>query len=75
MSAVNYVPDSWRVMESRYTPKNRSISGYGSKLPTRFIVVDDHGRIRRVYAICWSNVASFFCMVKGERMFVQDHRF
>ncbi len=40
-------------------PKNPSRTGYGSKLPTEHSV-HFNGRWRRVYAICHSNVSTFY---------------
>lgn len=40
-------------------PKNPSRTGYGSKIPTEYRV-HYNGRWRRVYAICFSNVATFY---------------
>lgn len=50
-------------------------SGYGNKIPTTRMVIlrDDKKKIkRRVYAICWSNVASFYIIKDGERIFIRD---
>lgn len=41
------------------TPRFYSASGYGSRIPTRYMV-REYGRWRRVYAVCWSNVASYY---------------
>ncbi|QLI47552.1 hypothetical protein phi3MF5_01 [Pseudomonas phage vB_PsyP_3MF5] len=45
-------------------PRSNSVSGYGSCLPTQYMV---HylGRWRRVYAMCWSNVASLYIKDKS----------
>ena len=40
-------------------PRCYSATGYGSRLPTRYMV-QYLGRWRRVYARCWSNVASYY---------------
>jgi hypothetical protein len=40
-------------------PKSPSRTGYGSKLPTQYRI-HYKGRWRRVYAICFSNVATFY---------------
>jgi len=40
-------------------PKNPSRTGYGSKIPTQYRVFFN-GRWRRVYAICFSNVATHY---------------
>lgn len=48
-------------------------SGYGSKIPTGYMVqLDGDKRWRRLYAICYSNVATFFVVVTGERVIVRD---
>ena len=72
---IKYIPYNWKLYENTgKNPVSRSVSGYGSKLPTQFLVFD--GRyLRRVYAICWSNCASHYVIVKGERLFIQDARF
>lgn len=55
------------------TPYGRSATGYGSRIPTDFQVrVDYRGPWRRVYAICWSNAASLWVSVKGQRFYFRD---
>jgi len=72
---IKYLPYNWTLYENTgKNPVSRSVSGYGSKLPTRFLAFDGI-RLRRVYAICWSNCASFYVRVKGQRVFIQDSRF
>lgn len=44
-------------------------TGYGSRLITKY-VVNYEGRIRRIYAICFSNVASYYIIVNKERLFL-----
>lgn len=44
-------------------PLNRSASGYGSAIPTHYMVKLDRGpraQWQRVYAICYSNAASHY---------------
>lgn len=59
-------------------PKNgnergRNSHGYGSKISTDFVLqFNNNARKYRVYAICWSNVASHYVVVKGEKLFVRD---
>ena len=43
----------------------QTASGYGSKLTTSYVVTCSDGKVRRVYARCYSNAASFYIMVKG----------
>ena len=45
-------------------------SGYGKKLTTRY-KVKYQGRMRRVYAVCYSNVASYYIFVKGEKLYLR----
>ena len=72
---ITYIPETWTVRRNTgKNPMSRSVSGYGSKLPTQYLVHDGK-YLRRVYAICWSNVASFYVLAKGERLFIQDFRF
>ena len=47
--------------QSRTAPVNRSRTGYGSKIPTEHMV-HYNGRWRRVYAICYSNVATLYIL-------------
>jgi len=61
----------------RHAPTyNRSASGYGSKIPTRYSIAlfNKNGtsseRFRRVYAICYGNAASLYIIVNGERHFI-----
>ena len=44
-------------------PLNRSATGYGNRIPTRYMIKLDRGRVtywHRVYAICYSNAASYY---------------
>lgn len=49
------------------SPRHNSATGYGSKIPTRFMVECSDNRSRRVYAICYSNAASLYIIVGGKR--------
>lgn len=73
---VNYAEDitekdlievslDWQLQGLRQTA-----SGYGNKLTTRYKVLY-RGRMRRVHAICHSNVASLYIVVQGERLFLK----
>jgi len=53
-------------------PANPSRTGYGGKIPTRYRVVCGDGRVRRVYAMCYSNAASFYILVGGNTINVRD---
>lgn len=53
-----------------YTPHyGRTASGYGSKLPTCYMLHVGN-RWRRVYAICWSNVSTYYIIKNGERIVI-----
>lgn len=46
-------------------------SGYGAKLPTRYMVKADNGlskRWYRVYSTCISNVSSEYIVMRGEKI-------
>ena len=53
-------------------PRNHRADGYGDQIPTEYMV--KYGsRTYRVYAICWSNVASFYIRIKGIQYFIHDY--
>ena len=55
-------------------PRNRSRTGYGSKIPTSYRVQVDGGRRwYRVYCICHSNVGSLYILPGGERRYIHDY--
>ena len=65
--------DSFTFLKTETTPPNRSRTGYGRKIPTQYVVIDNHsGRRRRVYAICYSNAASLYVLIGGIMYFVRD---
>ena len=56
-------PKNWRTTQS----------GYGKKLPTRYMIVFNKPKKRcRVYATCFSNVASLWVKVMGKTYFVRE---
>ena len=44
-------------------PINRSVSGYGNRIPTAHMIKLSNNRWYRVYAICYSNVASYYITI------------
>lgn len=51
----------------------QTASGYGRKLTTEYVLtVAGEKRAYRVYAICFSNVASFYVLRGGVEIFVRD---
>lgn len=49
----------------------QTATGYGSKLLTHNMAKIGN-RMYRIYAICISNCASLFVIVKGERLFLKE---
>jgi len=75
MNKIIYAPDDWQIVATDHTPANRSVTGYGGQIPTRYTITSPDNRTRRVYAICYSNVASLYCIAHGKRLFIQFWRF
>jgi hypothetical protein len=73
---VNYLGDikgdAFTIWETATTPRNRSVSGYGNKLPTHWMVKFGK-RNYRVYAICWAKVASLYVLISGQRYFLHEY--
>lgn len=63
--AARYCPLAWQVAGLQKTA-----SGYGTKIPTRY-TVRYQGKQRRIYADCCSNVASTYIIVNGKKVFVR----
>lgn len=71
MSTIEYA----NVAAHREIPNNakRPADGYGSKIPTDHQVrLMGETAWRKVYAICYSNVASFYIISYGNKLFVRD---
>ena len=74
-SKVEYVEDRFDV-ESKaedveYTGANAD--GYGDRIITPYLVrLNQRGPWLRVYAISWSNVASFYIEVGPDRLFIRQ---
>ena len=45
-------------------------SGYGAKIPTQY-VVKHNNRMKRVYAIQYSNAGSLYIFNKGNKLFIK----
>ena len=63
--ATNYRPLAWQVAGLQKTA-----SGYGTKIPTRY-TVRYLFKERRIYADYYSNVAATYIIVNGEKVFVR----
>jgi len=59
-----YDPTEWQKQGYQQTA-----NGYGNKLNTGYKVLYA-GKVRRVYAVCHSNVASLYVIVKGVKTFL-----
>src|SRR5262245_66019824 len=70
MDKIQYI-DPAEVSDVKETdpPVNRSITGYGNRIPTAWML-KIAGRWRRVYAICYSNAASYYVRMRAERLFL-----
>lgn len=51
----------------------QTATGYGRRLTTRYKVRYE-GRLYRVYATCFSNVASNWIVAKGAKLHIADHQ-
>ncbi len=55
-------------------PAKRPVDGYGNNIPTDYQVrLKGESKWRKVYAICHSNVASFFVNIGNERQMIHDY--
>ena len=71
---LKYVEDNFTIV-FRDVPVHdgRHVDGYGKKIAThRMIRFDDHPRLYRVYAVCFSNLASHYIIRKGEILYIRD---
>jgi len=57
--------------QSKFTP-HRSASGYGRKIPTKWMIRLDGARWYRVYVVQFSNTGSAYILSLGERHFLGD---
>lgn len=53
-------------------PPNRSRTGYGPMIPTQYRIKCTDKKIRRVYAICYSNVSSHYILVDDVKTFIHS---
>ena len=52
----------------------QTATGYGGKLTTEYMLtIPGAPRPYRVYAICYSNAASFYILRKGNMLFLRDY--
>lgn len=65
--------DDRRVTAFKVTeaPIARTRTGYGSKLPSAYMLQLDGKRWHRVYTICWSNAGTDYVIIGGEPHYLQ----
>jgi hypothetical protein len=68
---IDYL-DPARVTAKRQTdaPPNRSRTGYGSKIPTAWLLQLDGKRWHRVYVVQWSNSGSAYVLSRGKPLYL-----
>ncbi len=51
-----------------------SVTGYGRKIPTRYLVRTREGdaRWRRVYVMNYGNVGSAYVVIRGRELFIRE---
>ena len=83
---VRYVEDEFGsfTLHRRPVPKTgpswfqrspgQSEEGYGDKITTDIMLkLRKDNRLRRVYAICWSNAASHYILIRGKAFYLRGH--
>lgn len=69
--SVDYLdPTTVLAVERTKTPRCPSRDGYGSKLPTSYLVMLSDRRWRRIYVICFSNSGSAYVRVGGKCLYL-----
>ena len=70
--SVEYVEEPYEVEDSPCHPYGQTQEGYGSKIATPYKVSFPLGGKRkyRVYATCYSNVASHWIMIEGRKQHI-----
>jgi hypothetical protein len=56
------------IYKTKGIPVNYSRSGYGSKIPTQYMIKTIDNREHRVYCICYSNNGSLYIRYKKNNM-------
>ena len=73
--AIYYLPDLFfHRIETTELPNNNSVTGYGSKIPTQYLLHCSDNYKRRVYARCYSNVSSLYIVVQGKEFYLHDYQ-
>ena len=71
---VKYVtPTNAKLDRLQPWQRNTNAHGYGNKIRCDYMIqINNAARWHRVYAVCFSNVASTYIMTKGEKLFISD---
>ena len=67
---LHFAPIIERPLQHHKLGLSYTATGYGSKLPTRFML-RYNGRLYRVYSSCFSNVSREYIVVNGQQYGVQ----
>lgn len=71
--SVKYLRDvhpEFVIKPNMFSSRRKTSDGYGDRIPTDWGVrIGTEKRWRRVWATCWSNVASHWIAINGERMY------
>jgi hypothetical protein len=77
MNSLSYLdPDSVVATKRTIAPRNRSVTGYGSKIPTSLMLQlpsEQGNRWHRVYVICYSNIGTAYVLVNGEPIYLGSY--
>lgn len=50
----------------------QTATGYGRKLVSPYILTTPDGKAHRVYAVCFSNCASHYVIIKKQEVYLRD---
>jgi len=68
-----YMTEKVEGKETEKVPVNRNVTGYGSKLPTPYMV-KHNGRWLRVYTVCYSNSGTNYVVTGGTKTVVSIYQ-
>ncbi len=61
-----------KLIETRDTPRNPYVSGYGRKIPTNYMLQTEDGRYRRVYCMCYGNSGTVYVLIDKKVVFCES---
>ena len=68
---VNYVEIEKAMKNDNHIVRGQNQYGYGAKISTKY-KVKINNIWRRVYCSCFSNVCSFWVIIKNEKKYIDD---